>query len=138
MKIIAIDYGTKTCGVALSNSKLGVDSVLPPISTGVIIPTINQLIETYDPDILLFGFPLTKSGKVGQRARKVIRLVNYLRKIYTSKPLIEMFDERYSTIEAMEMLKDLPKTKAQKIKDSVSALIILREYQSSLAKNNIT
>ncbi|MDW8237922.1 MAG: Holliday junction resolvase RuvX [Aquificaceae bacterium] len=132
MKLIAIDYGTKTCGIAIANLAIGAESILPPISTDSLIPHIKNLIQAHNPDILIFGLPLTKAGKEGQRAKKVISLVKYLKTIYTSKPLIETFDERYSTIEAAQMLEELPRKNSEKLKDSVSALIILREYQNSL------
>ena len=138
MRILGLDVGTKTVGVAVSDP-LGV------IATGV--TTIERVgirkdtgrvidyIKEYGCETVVIGLPLSLDGSDSVQTRKVREFRTMLEnKLKSSGPLskvrIEWQDERYSTVEAEEVLieADMSREDRKKIIDRQAAIVILQRY----------
>ena len=138
MRILGLDVGTKTVGVAVSDP-LGV------IATGVTTIEIVGIrkdcgkvidyIKEYDCDTVVIGLPLNLDGSDSVQTEKVREFRTMLEnKLRSSGPLsavkIEWQDERYSTYEAEEVLieANMSREDRKKIIDRQAAIVILQRY----------
>ena len=138
MRILGLDVGNKTVGVAVSDP-LGV------IATGV--TTIERVgirkdtgkvidyIKEYGCDIVVIGLPLSLDGSDSVQTQNVRDFRTMLEnKLKSSGPLskvkIEWQDERYSTVEAEEVLieANMSREDRKKIIDRQAAIVILQRY----------
>ncbi len=138
MRILGLDVGNKTVGVAVSDP-LGV------IATGV--TTIERVgirkdtgkvidyIKEYGCDTVVVGLPLSLDGSDSVQTQNVRDFRTMLEnKLKSSGPLskvkIEWQDERYSTVEAEEVLieANMSREDRKKIIDRQAAIVILQRY----------
>ena len=138
MRILGLDVGNKTVGVAVSDP-LGV------IATGV--TTIDRVgirkdtgkvidyIKEYGCETVVIGLPLSLDGEDSIQTQKVRDFRTMLEnKLRSSGPLskvkIEWQDERYSTVEAEEVLieANMSREDRKKIIDRQAAIVILQRY----------
>ena len=138
MRILGLDVGNKTVGVAVSDP-LGV------IATGV--TTIERVgirkdtgrvidyIREYGCETVVMGLPLSLDGSDSVQTQNVREFRRMLEnKLKSSGPLskvrIEWQDERYSTVEAEEVLieANMSREDRKKIIDRQAAIVILQRY----------
>jgi putative Holliday junction resolvase len=138
MRILGLDVGSKTVGVAVSDP-LGV------IATGV--TTIDRVgirkdtgkvidyIKEYGCETVVIGLPLSLDGEDSVQTQKVRDFRTMLEnKLRSSGPLskvkVEWQDERYSTVEAEEVLieANMSREDRKKIIDRQAAIVILQRY----------
>lgn len=137
MKIMSLDVGDKTIGVALSDELLitaqGVKTILRSNikkDTGDII----SIIEENNVNKVIVGLPKNLNGTDSIQTEKVYqfkeKLVNKLRS--TGKPDIEVifWDERFSTVIAENILiqADMSRKKRKDVIDKMAATVILQSY----------
>lgn len=133
MKVLAIDYGSKRIGLALGDTNLKVASPFKVIENrGDVWQKIKGVVEEHQVSVVLVGLPLTPRGNLGQRAKQVEEFVKSLSKNLPEYIEIITWDERYTTREAYWLLENLPASKRKKLKDSISAYVILKEYLETL------
>ena len=138
MRILGLDVGSKTVGVAVSDP-LGViatgvttiDRVGIRKDTGKVIDYIRE----YDCETVVIGLPLSLDGEDSIQTQKVRDFRTMLEnKLRSSGPLskvkIEWQDERYSTVEAEEVLieANMSRENRKKIIDRQAAIVILQRY----------
>ena len=107
MQIIAFDYGEKKIGVAVGQTSTNTSSPLQIIfnkdnKTNWI--SISSLLDEWKPDLILLGKPLNMDGSESEIMKKVDKFYKELKSIYDTD--IEFVDERLTTFEAREILKD--------------------------------
>ena len=107
MQIIAFDYGEKKIGVAVGQTSTNTSSPLKIIfnkdnKTNWI--SISSLLDEWKPDLILLGKPLNMDGSDSEIMKKVDKFYKELKSIYDAD--IEFVDERLTTFEAREILKD--------------------------------
>ena len=136
MRAMAIDYGSKAIGVAISDELRLTVRPLTTIrrrkqSRNQIIAQIKTLIEEYEPAELIIGLPLKMDGTMGDAAERVNVFILELQKAI-SIPVIAQ-DERLTSHEADEMMRELGYDLRQRKEksDEYAAAIILREYLES-------
>ncbi|HEY7462094.1 MAG TPA: Holliday junction resolvase RuvX [Gemmatimonadota bacterium] len=130
-RILAVDYGTKRVGLALSDPTRTLAAGLPTLERRPKQPlpeAIARLVERHAVGEVLVGLPLEADGTVGERARTVERFAEALR-ARVSVP-VTLVDERLSTVRAYELLRERGKrARAGKAHaDRVSAAILLQDY----------
>ncbi len=130
-RILAIDYGKRRVGLALSDPTRTLASGLPTLERKPKQPlpeAIAQLVERHAVGEVLVGLPLEADGAVGERARAVERFAEALR-ARVSVPVI-LVDERLSTVRAYELLRKRGKRvrAAKAHADRVSAALLLQGY----------
>ncbi|MBW1823411.1 MAG: Holliday junction resolvase RuvX [Deltaproteobacteria bacterium] len=131
MKILGLDVGSKTIGVAVSD-ELGIiaQGVTTLKRKGVNhdITQLLKVIEEQRAEKVVVGLPKNMNGSLGQSAKMVLTLLEELEKS-VDIPVIT-WDERLSTVAAERALleADMSRKKRKKVIDKVAALIILQGY----------
>ena len=133
--VLAFDFGERRIGVAVGEHLINSANPLTTInneSNEVRFAAITQLINEWQPKLLVVGLPLSLDGsetEVTQLCKKFARRLNGRFNL----PVI-MIDERYSSTEASQLLNETGiKGRAQKaMLDQVAAQTILRSYFDSL------
>ena len=132
-----MDFGGKTCGVALS------DPLMITAQPREIIrrdrenklrrtfARIEELIAENDVGLIVLGLPLNMDDSQGERAKKTLEFQESLQR-RTGLPVI-MSDERLTTVEADEIMREqgIPREKYHDYVDMIAAGIILREYMEN-------
>ncbi|GAB6065283.1 Holliday junction resolvase RuvX [Aquifex pyrophilus] len=131
MKILGVDYGTKRVGIAVGDEELGIVSPKEAVKTEKAVERIKELVQKGNIKKVIVGYPLTLRGKEGQRAKLVKKFVEKLKKELPNVEII-LWDERWTTKEALSRLEGLSPKKKKELKDVISAVVILEEYISSL------
>ncbi|QTL98567.1 Holliday junction resolvase RuvX [Iocasia frigidifontis] len=131
MRIMGLDYGDKTIGVAISDV-LG----LTAQSKGVIrrknltedFIKLQDYLEEYQITEIVVGFPINMNGTLGPRVEKTNQFVNFLRKRVDIP--VNLWDERLTTVAAERVLleADLSRSKRKDVIDAVAAALILQGY----------
>jgi putative Holliday junction resolvase len=133
--VLAFDFGERRIGIAVGEHLINSANPLTTIdneSNEVRFATITQLVNEWQPKLLVVGLPLSLDGnetEVTQLCKKFARRLNGRFNL----PVI-MIDERYSSTEASQLLYESGiKGRAQKaMLDQVAAQTILRSYFDSL------
>ena len=134
MRILGLDYGSKTVGVAITDP-MGI--TVQPLKTIVrdresalrkTLKEIQQIVEENDVEKIILGLPLNMNDTEGDRARFTREFAEKLR-LRVSVP-IEFEDERLTTMEAAEILDEsgVKRSKQKKVIDQVAAQLILEQY----------
>lgn len=134
MKVLAVDYGSRRIGLALGDTRLGIAVPLESLENKgerTLLGLVEKIKEL-GVHAVVVGLPLTPSGKEGQRAREVREFTERLRAHLPEGVEILFWDERYTTIEAYSLMEGLKASKKKRLKDSLSAYVILLEYMESL------
>ena len=134
MQIIAFDYGEKKIGVAVGQTSTNTSSPLQIIfnkdnKTNWI--SISSLLDEWKPDLILLGKPLNMDGSDSEIMKKVDKFYKELKSIYDAD--IEFVDERLTTFEAREILKD---EKHDNV-DAHAAKILIDNWFDINRENNI-
>ncbi len=132
MKILAVDYGDKRTGLAISDiSELLATPLKPQIeerSMGKVVNAVIEAAKANHAEILVLGLPRNMDGSEGARAQKSRKFGDMLAE--KSGLPVRMWDERQTTITAASILS-ANGTFGQKRKDcldAVSASVILEAY----------
>ncbi|NPB08104.1 MAG: Holliday junction resolvase RuvX [Aquificae bacterium] len=131
MKVLAVDYGTKRVGLAVGDEELKIVSPKEVVKTEKALTRIKEIVKESGIGKIILGYPITLSGKEGQRARLVKAFYEKLKQELPEVEVI-LWDERFTTDEAMRRLRGLSPKKKKELKDLLSAMIILEEYLDSL------
>jgi len=140
MRIIGLDVGDKTIGVAMSD-ELGITAmpVTVILRTGSLkreIGEIRRLVEENDVESIVVGMPFMLDGTKGIQAEKVEAFVEELRRRLRVE--IITWDERLTTAEVERILiaSDQSRMKRKKVIDKMAAAIMLRSYMESRGKSH--
>ena len=134
MKILGLDLGSKTIGVAISDDLFLTAQVLTSIHRTTLekdLAVIVDLVDQYGVEEIVVGLPINMDGSTGDSARKAETFIEQLRETLPIK--IIPWDERLSTVAAERILLegDLSRKKRRKVIDRLSAAIILQGYLDS-------
>ena len=134
MRILGLDYGSKTVGVAMTDA-LGM--TVQPYKTiqrdresklRQTLSEIAEIVEQYQIKKIVMGLPLNMDDTEGDRAAKTRDFAEKLT-LRVAVPL-EFTDERLTTMEAEEILDQsgIPRSEQKKVIDQVAAQLILEQY----------
>lgn len=130
-RILAIDYGSKRVGLAVTDSLRIIASGLDTVHSKDLIAFLEAYFKKEQVDIIVIGEPKTLSNEASDSARFIEPFVTHMRKKFPDKK-IERFDERFtSTMAHQTMLAGGLKKKDRQNKelvDKISATIILQDY----------
>ncbi len=142
MRILALDIGERRIGVAVSDPTRTVARPLCTIqcaSHAEDFAAIGALVAEYEAELVVVGQPLTLRGEVGPQAQQVGRYAQALAE--TLLVPVRMWDERYSTITAAEVLRQTRKKGKRRKReevDAVAAAVILQSFLDSQATDAAT
>ncbi|MFN7164034.1 MAG: Holliday junction resolvase RuvX [Hyphomonas sp.] len=135
--LIGLDPGTKTLGVAATDASRILASPVETIPKLKLAPALARLFEVYDDRQgvgLIVGLPLNTDGSQGPRVQSVRTLVSNLLKVRDIPVAFQ--DERYSTVAADEISRDLSFTQQRRADriDAMAAAMILHAALERLGK----
>jgi len=131
MRILGLDVGDKTIGVAVSDG-LGLTAQgLATINRRSYDKDFKQLsayIEEYEVSEVVVGLPKNMDGSLGRQAEKVMLFVEKLRERLGID--VSMYDERLSTslVQKAMIEADVSRAKRKKVVDMLAAQVILQGY----------
>ncbi|MCI8887101.1 MAG: Holliday junction resolvase RuvX [Hungatella sp.] len=134
MRIMGLDYGSKTVGVAVCDplglTAQAVETITRKEENKLrrTCQRIEELVREYEITSIILGYPKNMDDSVGERGKKT-REFRELLKRRTGLSVI-LWDERLTTVEADEILREsgVPKDQRKKVIDKVAAGIILQSY----------
>jgi len=134
-RILAIDYGSKRCGIAVTDTLRILANGLTTVHSKDLVTFLENYFKTEAVDIIVVGEPKTLQNDKSDSARFIDPFVTHLRKKFPEKK-IDRFDERFtSTIAHQTMLASGINKKARRDKETVdliSATILLQGYMQSI------
>ena len=139
MRVLGLDYGSKTVGVAVSDplglTAQGVETVWRKQENKLrrTLARIEEIISEYQVTEIVLGYPKNMNNTVGERAEKSLEFKEMLEK-RTGLPVI-MWDERLTTMAADRTLEETGEHKEDRKQylDQVAAVFILQGYLDSVA-----
>ncbi len=139
MRIMGLDVGSKTVGVAISDplgfTAQGVEIVRIDEEAGEFgFERLEELVKQYKVDKFVVGLPKNMNNTEGERVEKTLAFKKRLEK--ELKLPVELWDERLSTVAAERSLleADLSRAKRKKVIDKMAAMYILQGYLDSKPK----
>lgn len=142
MRILGLDYGSKTVGVAVSDP-LGFTAQSVEIirrksenKMRQTLARIEELIAQYQVEEIVLGLPKNMNNTLGDRAEKSLELKETLER-RTGLPVV-MWDERLTTVSANRVLMEtgVRRENRKEHVDEIAAVFILQGYLDYLANKN--
>lgn len=138
MRILGLDYGDKTIGVAVSDplgwTAQGLEIIRRdnPAEYKKSLKRLAELVEEYNPEAIVMGYPKNLDNSEGERCMKTKAFTERVEKRFT-KIKVVLWDERFSTIAAERALReaDLSHDKRKSVIDKMAAVHILQGYLDS-------
>ena len=136
MRIMGLDFGSKTVGVAVTDplgiTAQGVEIIRrdSPKKLRKTLARIEALIEQYEIEKIVLGYPVMLDGTEGERVDKTKDFAEMLKR-RTGRDIVFQ-DERLTTVEAYEIMDDagIKKEDRYKYVDQIAATIILEDYMN--------
>lgn len=136
-KIVALDYGSKRVGVAISDPENKIAFALKTISTELVLKYIIDLVAAEKTSLVVIGFPVNLDGSLNEISHEINVFINKLNQ-KIPEIIIEKYDERFTSVIAKKTILNsgIGKQKRQNksLVDKVSATIILQSYLDSLQR----
>ena len=137
MRIMGLDYGSKTVGVAISDplgiTAQGIEIIRREKETKLrqTLARIETLIKEYEVESIVLGFPKNMNNTIGDRAEKSLEFKAMLEK--RTGLSVVMWDERLTTVEANRTLMESKVRREDRSKyvDMLAAVYILQGYLDS-------
>jgi putative Holliday junction resolvase len=134
-RLLAIDYGRKRCGIAVTDTLQIVATGLTTVATHQLVDFISKYISTENVDKIIVGKPTTMQGNPSDSMRYITPGINKLRTVIPAEIEIIFWDERFtSTIAHRAMIEGgMRKSRRQDkaIVDEMAATIILNDFIQS-------
>ena len=133
-RIIAIDYGRKRVGLAVTDPGRIIATGLDTVAAGDVIDYLGKYIGENDVDLFVIGMPLQMNGTASESQKYILPFIGRLRQAFPSIP-IETADERFTSVLAKRAILEGGVKKSDRrdkgLVDKVSAVIILQGYLES-------
>ena len=135
-RILAIDYGTKRVGVAVTDPLGMIAGALATVDTPRIFDFLNDYLTVNDCNRLVIGYPLTLRNEPAEVTREIDRFIERFASLY---PYIEVikYDERFTSKLAFDTILasgiGRRKRRDKAVIDRISATIILQNYLESIS-----
>ena len=134
-KILAIDYGTKKVGVAISDESRKIAFSLKTVLNSQIFPFLSELMSQETISTIVIGNPLKLNSNENKLSNDVNIFINKLNQKFSDIEILK-FDERFTSVIAKKTILESGISKMKRrnkiLVDKISATIILQDYISSL------
>ncbi len=144
MRIMGLDYGSKTVGVAVSDplglTAQGIEIVRRKSENKLrqTLARIEEIAKEYGVEKIVLGFPKHMNNDIGERAEKSLEFKEMLER-RTSLPVV-MWDERLTTVEADRTMMEtgIRRENRKEYVDMIAAVFILQGYLDYLSNQQAT
>lgn len=139
MRIMGLDYGSKTVGVAISDplglTAQGIEIIRRKSENHLrqTLARIEELVVEYQVESIVLGFPKNMNNTIGDRAEKSLEFKTMLER--RTGLAVFMWDERLTTVEANRTMIEVGVRRENRYKyvDQLAAVFILQGYLDSLS-----
>jgi putative holliday junction resolvase len=137
IRVLGLDVGEKTIGVALSDP-LGLTAqgikTIERKGKKTDIEELRKICLEYTVDTIVVGLPKNMNGTIGPQGEKIMNFSEFIKENLDIP--IKLWDERLTTVAAHKAMleADLSRAKRKKIVDKVAATYILQGYLDSLTR----
>ena len=136
---MAIDYGRRRCGIAVTDSLRIVATGLTTVQTAQLIDFVKKYAQSEPLDGIIVGLPRTVKGEMSESMNYITPGINRLKKELPGIPVV-FFDERFTSVLAHRSMIDSGMKKMQRrdkaVVDEIAATIILNDYLQSKTYND--
>ena len=133
-RILAIDYGTKRVGIAVTDPEKIVANPLTTVPSKDILTYLNRYLQTEDVEAIVVGMPRDLFNNDSHSTQAVKQFVNQLKRKFEAYP-VHLHDERYTSKMALDAMIRSGSTKRDRRKkeniDKLSATIILQSFMEA-------
>jgi len=130
-RILALDYGTKRTGIAVTDELQLIASGLKTVKTSELIAFLTQYFKTENVEKVIVGEPKQKDGSASQSEVYIKEFIKKFKQEFPEIPL-ERIDERFTSKMAFQTMIDSGLSKKKRrnkaLVDEISATIILQTY----------
>ena len=126
-------YGLKTIETKLKNIDAKMD--IQRAKDRIILKELEEVITEYNPEKIVIGMPYNENGTSGDRVEQTKKLIHKIKCKFNIE-IVEQ-DERYTSIEASQIMNEIgiKKKKKRKVIDQIAAVLILEGYLKKLKKH---
>lgn len=136
-RILAIDYGMKRTGIAVTDPLRIIATALETVESGKLMDFLKVYFQKEPVDQLVVGMPKRLNNEDTDMTPHVRQLLDQLAKKFPDKP-VALIDERFTSVIALQaMIHGGMKKKDRRVKgnvDKISATLILQSYLDSKNK----
>ncbi|MGR7813582.1 Holliday junction resolvase RuvX [Lacinutrix undariae] len=133
-RVLAIDFGTKRTGIAITDEMQIIASGLTTVDTKQLIPFLKTYITEENVELFVVGEPKQLNNEASESEVAIIPFLEKLKKAIPEIPVVRV-DERFTSKMAFQTMIDSGLSKKQRknkaMIDEISATIILQSYMSS-------
>lgn len=133
-RILAIDYGKKRCGLAVTDPSRIISTPLETVRTHELEQYLIQYDKIENIDEFVIGYPRQMNNEPSEAVKYIDPFIARLKKVFPGKK-INLVDERFSSKSAFQTMIDggvkKEKRKDKEMVDRISATIILQAFMES-------
>ncbi len=133
-RILAIDFGRKRSGIAVTDTLQIVANGLTTVPTHTLIDFLQGYVQREPVELIVVGQPKQLNGQPSESTKWLEPFLNRLRKVMPDMPLV-MWDERFTSVIAHRAMIDGGMKKMDRrnkeIVDTIAAAVILNDYLQS-------
>ena len=133
-RIMAIDYGRKRTGIAVTDSLQMIANGLTTVPSGELVKFIQNYMAKEPVELIVVGQPKQMNNEPSENMRYVQAFVTHLKRTLPQIP-VEYYDERFTSVMAHQAMLEGGLRKKQRqqkaLVDEISAVIILQAYLES-------
>jgi len=130
-QILAIDYGKKRCGLAVTDDLKMIASGLDTVDTSVLLGYLKRYFIQNQVDKIVIGFPIDLRGNISEVEGDILKFIEEFQNVFPEIG-VERFDERFTSKIASYFISQSGKNKKHRqekgLIDKVSATLILQQY----------
>ena len=130
-RILAIDYGGKRTGIAVTDPLQIIATGLTTIASHELIPFLKKYTQQESVELIIIGMPKNWDESATHGTPLVVEAIKRIKKEFPYMPLKEV-DERYTSKMAKDAMLEMGLKKSQrrdkKLVDEIAATIMLQEY----------
>ncbi len=138
-RILAIDYGRKRVGIAVTDELKIIAGGLCTLNVQEVIPFLKEYIAREDVECIVVGEPFDMQNRASDASRYIEPFVRHLRKQFPGLA-VERMDERFTSQIALQTMRDAglgKKARQNKaLADTISATLILQSYMEKTNNTN--
>lgn len=136
-RILAIDYGTKRTGLAVTDVLQIIPGGLTTVATHELLDYLSSYFSKEPVETIVVGYPTNMDGTESENMKHIRPFVQKLKKLYPDKHVV-MQDERFTSVMAQRVILEAGIHKMARrnkaLVDEISATIILESYLNSIKR----